>query len=406
MALFQILRGKAAKLSSKAFKDGYAYFTPDDGAFYIDAEVDGVQKRIRINPVQAVPEASKSTPKAPIKYGAVGTGTKYAREDHQHPLQPVQEAELQWGGGSLAGNVSPVDSGIIPLIGYNKAELAKPAGVTIEYSNDAGATWTDYGAVNAIKTSLLSAGLSSAVQIGGGTGSAKRGIDDQLRITVNARDCGFYTSLKKILIECSTNGATGAKVLVETAYGKDVTAFTTIGTYPLNGWSGWNSLDVGQFSLGGSVNQTNQRWVMRFTFSITTASETFKSNLQIMHILFLGITNWQTPSNLAQTNHAYTYDVNGNVRFPLNVNAKTYSGNATDTTVDFTQRTDRTNIISGERLTTMTSKIAKWFADLKALAFKDKVDKTDLSDAVQASLGKADANAQTASDCSDALSKI
>lgn len=50
MALFQILRGKAAKLSSKAFKDGYAYFTPDDGAFYIDAEVDGVQKRIRINP--------------------------------------------------------------------------------------------------------------------------------------------------------------------------------------------------------------------------------------------------------------------------------------------------------------------------------------------------------------------
>lgn len=50
MALFQILRGKAAKLSSKAFKDGYAYFTPDDGAFYIDAEVNGVQKRIRINP--------------------------------------------------------------------------------------------------------------------------------------------------------------------------------------------------------------------------------------------------------------------------------------------------------------------------------------------------------------------
>ena len=125
-----------------------------------------------------------------------------------------------------------------------------------------------------------------------------------------------------------------------------------------------------------------------------------------MHILFLGITNWQTPSNLAQTNHAYTYDVNGNVRFPLNVNAKTYSGDATSTTVEFTQRTDRTNIITGERLTTMTSKIAKWFADLKGLAFKDKVDKTDLSDAVQASLGKADANAQAASDCSDALSKI
>lgn len=349
----------------------------------------------QISGAVAVAEASKSTPKAPIKYGAVGTGTKYAREDHQHPLQTVKEAEMQWGGGSNSGDVTPIDAAMLPIIGFNKAELSKPAGVTIEYSNDGGVSWVDYGASNSIKTSILSAGLSGSVQIGGGTASEKRTTNDQLRITVNARDCGFYTSLKKILIECSTNGATGAKVLVETAYGKDVTAFTTIGTYPLNGWSGWNSLDVGQFSLGGSVNQTHQRWVMRFTFSITTASETYKSNLQIMHILFLGITNWQTPSNLAQANHAYTYDVNGNVRFPLNVNAKTYSGNATDTTVEFTQRTDRTNIVSGERLTTMTSKIAKWFADLKALAFKDKVDKTDLSDAVQASLGKADSALQS-----------
>ena len=357
---------------------------------YLDGVTSNVQTQLN-----KIPAASTSTPKVEGS-GSPGTSTQYARGDHVHPKRTLYEAELQWGGGSLAGNVSPVDSGIIPLIGYNKAELAKPAGVTIEYSNDAGMSWVDYGASNSIKTSILSAGLSGSVQIGGGTASEKRTTNDQLRITVNARDCGFYTSLKKILIECSTNGATGAKVLVETAYGKDVTAFTTIGTYPLNGWSGWNSLDVGQFSLGGSVNQTHQRWVMRFTFSITTASETYKSNLQIMHILFLGITNWQTPSNLAQTNHAYTYDVNGNVRFPLNVNAKTYSGNATDTTVDFTQRTDRTNIVSGERLTTMTSKIAKWFADLKGLAFKDKADKTDLSDTVQASLNKADTALQTA----------
>lgn len=357
---------------------------------YLDGVTSNVQTQLN-----KIPAASTSTPKVEGS-GSPGTSTQYARGDHVHPKRTLYEAELKWGGGSLAGNVSPVDSGIIPLIGYNKAELAKPAGVTIEYSNDGGVSWVDYGASNSIKTSILSAGLSGSVQIGGGTVSEKRTTNDQLRITVNARDCGFYTSLKKILIECSTNGAIGAKVLVETAFGKDVTAFTTIGTYPLNGWSGWNSLDVGQFSLGGLVNQTHQRWVMRFTFSITTASETYKSNLQIMHILFLGITNWQTPSNLAQANHAYTYDVNGNVRFPLNVNAKTYSGNATDTTVEFTQRTDRTNIVSGERLTTMTSKIAKWFADLKGLAFKDKADKTDLSDTVQASLNKADTALQTA----------
>lgn len=342
-----------------------------------------------------IPSASSTTPKKAQTSASVGNETtKYARGDHVHPKQDIYDGELGWGGKSLAGNVSPVDSGIIPLIGYNKAELAKPAGVTIEYSNDAGATWIDYGAVNVIKTALLSAGLSNAVQIGGGTVSEKRGVDDQLRITVNARDCGFYTSLKKILIECSTNGATGAKVLVETAFGKDITAFTTIGTYPLNGWSGWNSLDVGQFSLGGSANQTYQRWVMRFTFSITTASETYKSNLQILHILFLGITNWKTPSNLAKNDHIYTYDVNANATFPGNVKAPAIIGSVTDSTVGFSTRKDRVNIISGERLTTMASKIQKYFADLKDLAFKDSVSDTDLSTTVQASLKKADTSLQ------------
>mgnify|MGYP007106418245 FL=1 len=342
-----------------------------------------------------VPSASSTTPKKAQTSASVGSETtKYARGDHVHPKQDIYEGELGWGGRSLAGNVSPVDSGITPLIGFNKAELAKPAGITIEYSNDAGATWIDYGAVNAIKTSLLSAGLSNAVQIGGGTTSEKRGVDDQLRITVNARDCGFYTSLKKILIECSTNGATGAKVLVETAFGKDITAFTTIGTYPLNGWSGWNSLDVGQFSLGGSVNQTYQRWVMRFTFSITTASETYKNNLQILHILFIGITNWQTPSNLAKNDHIYTYDVNGNAFFPGKIKASAITADATESTVRFTTQNDRMNIVNGERLTTMTSKIQKYFADLKDLAFKDSISDTDLSSTIQASLKKADTSLQ------------
>lgn len=37
MALFKILRGTSDSLSSVPLTDGYAYFTPDDGRFYIDA---------------------------------------------------------------------------------------------------------------------------------------------------------------------------------------------------------------------------------------------------------------------------------------------------------------------------------------------------------------------------------
>lgn len=36
MALFKILKGKSANLKQTKATEGYAYFTPDDGKFYID----------------------------------------------------------------------------------------------------------------------------------------------------------------------------------------------------------------------------------------------------------------------------------------------------------------------------------------------------------------------------------
>lgn len=51
MALFKILRGDSSRISTDItpFHDGYAYFTPDDGGFYIDSEDNGNQVRHRIN---------------------------------------------------------------------------------------------------------------------------------------------------------------------------------------------------------------------------------------------------------------------------------------------------------------------------------------------------------------------
>ena len=51
-------------------------------------------------------------------------------------------------------------------------------------------------------------------------------------------------------------------------------------------------------------------------------------------------------------------------------------GDASNTTVTFEQANSRANISTGETLATMFGKIKKWFADLKALAFKDKADLT------------------------------
>lgn len=54
------------------------------------------------------------------------------------------------------------------------------------------------------------------------------------------------------------------------------------------------------------------------------------------------------------------------------------NGDASNTTATFTIASSRTNISSGEKLSTIFGKIAKWFTDLKAVAFSGSY--TDLSD--------------------------
>lgn len=50
MALFKILKGDSSRISTDVtpFHNGWAYFTPDNGGFYIDTEDDGVQRRVRV----------------------------------------------------------------------------------------------------------------------------------------------------------------------------------------------------------------------------------------------------------------------------------------------------------------------------------------------------------------------
>ena len=73
------------------------------------------------------------------------------------------------------------------------------------------------------------------------------------------------------------------------------------------------------------------------------------------------------------------------------------TGDGSNVTAAFTAASTRANIATGEKLSVLLGKIAKWLGDLKALAFKDKVAKTDLADDVQTSLGKADSALQSVS---------
>ena len=72
------------------------------------------------------------------------------------------------------------------------------------------------------------------------------------------------------------------------------------------------------------------------------------------------------------------------------------TGDGSNVTAAFTAAASRTNIATGEKLSVLLGKIAKWLSDLKALAFKDTVEKDDLAEDVQQSLGKADSALQSA----------
>lgn len=65
-------------------------------------------------------------------------------------------------------------------------------------------------------------------------------------------------------------------------------------------------------------------------------------------------------------------------------------------TAAFTAASTRANIATGEKLSVLFGKIAKWFADLGSLAFKSTVAKSDLASDVQTSLSKAESALQSA----------
>lgn len=105
MALFQVLRGKADNLKKKKFLDGALYFTPDDGALYIDAEADGEQKRVHINPKQiSEEERSAWNDKAP------GLHAEQHSSDGVDPIAPSDIGAISVTERGAADGVASLDA--------------------------------------------------------------------------------------------------------------------------------------------------------------------------------------------------------------------------------------------------------------------------------------------------------
>lgn len=260
-----------------------------------------------------------------IQGGSASNGTAVTfdgSKDIEVPLGTVQASYLTWGGRNIVGDLSPLGTAMSYSHRANRLMFADPSGITFEYSNDGGTTWTDYGAGDGQKQDFVS-GLGCYLY-GGKKTTATATANDWLRITINALKCKVYTSLKLILINVSTQGVTDLSVLIEKATTGAPTTFSSVGTYSLSGWSGWNEIPL-QMIFGGYDNQTSHDSVLRFTFSAASASSS-NYTFYIAEMRMFGTMAWITPSTMAGTDHLYTWGSSKSAVFPASLSASKFVG--------------------------------------------------------------------------------
>lgn len=279
----------------------------------LDTYIDS--KTVRYDKKQTLTSAQKAQARTNI--GAFNKDTDYLNENR-----------VQWDRDKNANaeqKLSPIISSLDPALAGNKFAFCKPGGITIEYTNDSGSTWSAYSATDSQKIALMTQNLGLAFFIGNKR-NAKATVDDQLRITIDAVDCGVYTYLTSIILDISTNGATGCQCKVEYSVNTAVDTFIEYYTYPISGWSGKNSfpwLPANISSFGDSRTTTAGMKKLRLTFFCTGVNNNYNSNLSVTNIYLIGIQNWKANSNLAKTGHLYSYDTDGNATFPSSIRATT-----------------------------------------------------------------------------------
>ena len=239
------------------------------------------------------------------------------------------EANLKWGGGNFANSFGPIDGAMVPELGANRFAFGNPRGITVEYSNDGGNTWHDYGAIDEQKLRLTTTGTSFSL---GKHDVAPPSLSNMLRITFDVTlDKGIicYTNINKFIINVSTAGMSNCYCTVQAAANTKNITYNDIATkVPINGWSGYNVINVPNFrtcELSTNEHGYDYRYI-RFIFGADSIYDTKYYDMCINKIYAYGGMGWRVPSNLASRGSLYSYDESQNATFPANVTATNFIG--------------------------------------------------------------------------------
>lgn len=269
-----------------------------------------------------------------LKKGATGSVTIDGSANKDLDVTGISESYLTWGGKNFSGNYGPLDAAMIGRLGADRIAFAKAAGITIEYSTDSGATWSDYGATDAQKLALFgSGGTYATLTIGKNSAGSKSLAPYMLRVTVDTGAAGIYTTLNKFAIYISTNQSSGSYCTIEKALQSTPTTYVTVvEKQGISGWSGWNIINVSGITTYGNT-AASQYGRLRFTFGCTGGTSTTSYfGLQVKNIMGFGGMGHTTPSNMATHGHLYNWDSSQNATFPAKVTASSFAGNGASLT--------------------------------------------------------------------------
>lgn len=248
-----------------------------------------------------------------ISGGATGTATSFnGTSNISIPVTSMYETYLNWGNQVKNSSVSLIDAAMGEDFSANRLAFINGDDIVIEYSTDAGATWTTSTESAATKTALVT---TSAGHFTGGSSSLATG-DARMRITITP-NTRLYMVIRKLLLNISTNGVNDARVLVEKSATNSATNFTTIIDTPITGWSGWNSIPF-TLTFGGKSQYASHAIRMTFYYDGKSASYP-NAQLSVNKIRLYGETAWSAPSGMANNGHLYAYDAYQNATFPANV---------------------------------------------------------------------------------------
>lgn len=265
--------------------------------------------------------------KISLRNAVTSTATSFdGSSDITIPINSVSESFLIWGGKNISGDFGPLDAALVPTLGANRMAFSNPEGITIEYSRDAGATWTDYEASNDNKKALFT---ETPYTLGFVIGKSTPGDncatkDCLLRIIYDTSKARLYTYLQKFLMYVSTNGCQDCWVTIETATNANPNTWTTrVNKQTISGWSGWNVINTGFTTYGNTGSQCQ---FIKFTFGCNSVNDSHVKQyggLSIQKIYGYGGVGWVTPSNLANRGVIYELKVDQSVVFPNYVASNT-----------------------------------------------------------------------------------